>query len=96
MKIQNNNDLLNFLIDKADSGVKNWFNFPQNKFLQHLARWPNNSVAQRTSYEQLIRPLIYPDWDTITFQVNKPSNNFYPEMDFWFYQNRQGTSAYKN
>ena len=31
MKIQNNNDLLNFLIDKADSGVKNWFNFQEQK-----------------------------------------------------------------
>lgn len=31
MKIQNNNDLLNFLVDKANSGVKNWFNFQEQK-----------------------------------------------------------------
>jgi hypothetical protein len=31
MQIQNNNDLLNFLVSKADSGVKNWFNFQEQK-----------------------------------------------------------------
>jgi hypothetical protein len=31
MKIQENNDLLNYLVLKADSGVKNWFNFQEQK-----------------------------------------------------------------
>jgi len=74
--------------------VKNWFSIPQNKFLQHLVRWPNHSVAQRTTFEHVIRPLIYPDWDPTTFQVSKPSNNFYPEMDYWFYTNFKDSTPY--
>jgi hypothetical protein len=31
MKIQDNSDLLNYLVSKADSGVKNWFNFQEQK-----------------------------------------------------------------
>lgn len=29
--IQNNQDLLNYLITQANSGVKNWFGFPQQR-----------------------------------------------------------------
>jgi hypothetical protein len=29
--IQNSNDLLSFLISQSNSGVKNWFNFQQQK-----------------------------------------------------------------
>jgi hypothetical protein len=74
--------------------VKNWFTI--NKQLQHLVRWPNHSVSQRTTFEHLIKPLIYPDWDQQTFQVAKPSNNFYPEMDHWFYTNFKDTTAHMN
>jgi hypothetical protein len=66
--------------------VRNWFNDPANQHLQFLARWPNHSVSQRTTYEQVIKTLIYPDYDHETFQVNKPTNNFYAEMDSWFYE----------
>ena len=38
--------------------VKNWFNMAENNHVQFLARWPNHSVAQRTTYENLIKPLI--------------------------------------
>jgi hypothetical protein len=30
-QIQNSNDLLNYLIDQANSGQKNWFGFSQQK-----------------------------------------------------------------
>ena len=31
MKIQNNNDLLQYLIDQSQSGEKNWFGYSQQK-----------------------------------------------------------------
>lgn len=74
--------------------IKSWFDMPQNKILQHLVRWPNHSVTQRTTLEHVIKPLIYLDYDPATFQVAKPSNNFYPEMDTWFYRNFKDTPAY--
>ena len=76
--------------------VRNWFNLPENKHLQSLARWPNHSVAQRTTYENLIKPLIYPDYDPMTFQVNKPGSNFYSEMDHWFYEKFKDHKLYRS
>jgi hypothetical protein len=76
--------------------VRNWFNMPANRHLQYLARWPNHSVAHRTAYENLLKPLIYPDYDPMTFQVNKPGSNFYSEMDHWFYENFQGHKLYSS
>ncbi len=67
--------------------IRNWFMLPQNKFLQHLVRWPNYSSPQRTAYEHIIKPLIYEDYDQTTFQCAKPTNNFYSEMDEWFFEN---------
>ena len=67
--------------------IKNWFNRPDNQHLQHLATWPNHSMSQRTAYEHIIKPLIYPEYDPTTFQVGKPGSNFYSEMDYWFYKN---------
>ena len=67
---------------------------PENQRFQYLARWPNHNFAQRTAYEQMIKPLIYPDFDPMTFQTGKPTNSFYNEMDTWFYRNFQGTDVY--
>lgn len=75
--------------------IKNWFMMPQNKGLQYVVKWPNNSIANRTTYEQMVKPLIYPDYDPATFQVIKPSNSFYNEMDYWFYVNFKETQVYK-
>jgi hypothetical protein len=76
--------------------VMNWFNRTENRHLQFLARWPNHSVAQRTTYESLIKPLIYPDYDPKTFQVSKPGSNFYSEMDYWFYKNFENHKLYQS
>lgn len=75
--------------------IRSWFMLPQNKFLQYLVRWPNNSIAHRTAYEQVVKPLIYPDYDPATFQTAKPTNSFYNEMDHWFYVNFRETQAYQ-
>jgi hypothetical protein len=77
------------LLIKQCHVIKNWFNLPQNQYLQFLVRWPNYSWSQRTTYEQIIKPMLYPDYDPTTFQVSKPTNNFYCEMDHWFYVNCQ-------
>jgi hypothetical protein len=84
------------IIVKQAHVVRNWFSRPENRSLQLLARWPNHSVAQRTTYENLIKPLIYPDFDPLTFQVTKPSSNFYSEMDFWFYDKFKDHKLYRS
>lgn len=83
------------LVLKQAHIVINWFNMPQNKYLQYLCRWPNYSYTQRSAYEHIVKPLIYPDYDPTTFQTNKPSNSFYNEMDYWFYTNLKDTEQYK-
>jgi hypothetical protein len=82
------------LIRKQAHTIKNWFNLENNKYLQHLVRWPNYSFAQRTTFEHIVKPLIYPDYDPTTFQTSKPTNSFYNEMDHWFYTNFQDTDVY--
>ena len=82
------------IVHKQAHIIMKWFSLPQNQFLQYLVRWPNHSIANRTAYEAMVKPLIYPDYDPSTFQVAKPTNSFYNEMDFWFYKNFQETNAY--
>lgn len=83
------------LLCKQAHTIRRWFDLPTNKYLQHLARWPNYSFAQRTTFEHIIKPLLYPDYDPATFQTSKPTNSFYNEMDHWFYTNFQETRAYQ-
>jgi hypothetical protein len=83
------------LLCKQAHMIRKWFDLPSNKYLQHLARWPNYSFAQRTTFEHIIKPLLYPDYDPATFQTSKPTNSFYNEMDYWFYTNFQETHAWK-
>lgn len=86
-------DLPEIVIKQAHI-IKNWFSLPHNKHLQYLIRWPNYDFTQRTTYEHVIKPLIYPDFDPMTWQTSKPTNSFYNEMDYWFYKNFQTTPAY--
>lgn len=83
------------LLCKQAHTIRKWFDLPSNKYLQHLARWPNYSFAQRTTFEHIVKPLLYPDYDPATFQTSKPTNSFYNEMDHWFYTNFQQTRAYQ-
>jgi hypothetical protein len=82
------------LLCKQAHTIRKWFDLPSNIYLQHLARWPNYSFAQRTTFEHIIKPLLYPDYDPTTFQTSKPTNSFYNEMDHWFYTNFQGTHVW--
>jgi hypothetical protein len=82
------------LLCKQAHTIRKWFDLPTNTYLQHLARWPNYSFAQRTTFEHIIKPLLYPDYDPATFQTSKPTNSFYNEMDHWFYTNFKDTHAW--
>jgi hypothetical protein len=75
--------------------VRHWFMQPQNQHLQFLLRWPNHSVSQRSTVENLIKPLIYPDWDVTTWQATKATNTFYAEMSYWFFKNLSQTHFHK-
>jgi hypothetical protein len=75
--------------------IKQWFEMPQNSGFKYLACWPNSNYALRTHLEQLIKPIIYPDYDFNTFQVAKSSNIFRAEMDTWFLKNMQDTSIFQ-
>ncbi len=83
------------LVCKQAHIVKNWFNQPVNYYLQHLIRWPNYSVSQRAAYESIVKPLVFPEYNPSTFQVGKPSNSFYNEMDSWFYPNFKKSGYYQ-
>ena len=83
------------ILRKQVHAIRRWFMMPQNKHLQFLVRWPNFSVSQRTTYEALAKPLIYPDYDPTTWQVSKTTTNFYAEMGYWFYKNFKDASFYQ-
>jgi hypothetical protein len=82
------------LVIKQAHVIRNWFLSPMAQHLQFLVRWPNHSVAQRGAYEQLTKPLIYPDYDPTTWQTVKSTNNFYSEMTWWFFKNFKDTRFY--
>jgi hypothetical protein len=84
------------LVAKQAHIVKNWFSMPQNHKMQNLLHWPNTSFATRTYYEQVVKAIVYPDYDSSTFQTIKPTNNIWNEMDCWFHTNFQGTALYNS
>ena len=74
--------------------IRRWFDMPQNQHLKHIVHHANNNADQRTTYENLIKALIYPDYDPATWQTAKPTSSFYNEMDHWFHVNLAGTQLY--
>jgi len=76
--------------------VKRWFDMPEHRGLKHLVTYPNINVSQRTAYEQVVKSIIYPDYDLETWQTAKPTNSFYNEMDHWFHVNLKDTELYHN
>ena len=82
------------LVIKQAHIVKNWFSMPHNIHMRQLVEWPNNRFNERTTYEFIVKSLIYPDYDPATFQVSKPTVNFMNEMDHWFHTNFKGTKLY--
>jgi len=82
------------IVAKQAHMCKQWFSMPEHYQFQRTLLWPNIDFAARTLYEQLVKAIIYPDYDCGTFQVAKPSNNIYNEMDHWFHVNFKDTKAY--
>ena len=82
------------LIAKQAHEVKRWFDMPQNSQMRGVLQWPNGNFAMRTLYEQLVKRIVYPDYDFHTFQTVKPTNNIYNEMDYWFHRNFKETKLY--
>jgi len=74
--------------------IRRWFDMPQNQHLKHIIHHANINADQRTTYENLIKTIIYPDYDPKTWQTAKPTNSFYNEMDHWFYTNLKDTRLY--
>ena len=82
------------LLAKQAHEIKRWFSMPQNYQMQGVLQWPNSNFATRTLYEQLVKRIIYPDYDFHTFQTMKPTNNIYNELDYWFHTNFKDSKLY--
>jgi len=72
------------IVVKQAHVIKKWFEF--NSALKPVLAWPNHNWSHRNTYETILRPLIYPNWDYRRFQVNKPSSTIYCEIDNWFFK----------
>ena len=82
------------IVRKQAHMIKKWFEC--NPALKPLLNWPAKDWAQRTTYETIVRSIIYPQWPLDTFQVRKVTSIVYNEWDHWFYKNFHNTSAYAN
>ena len=83
------------LLAKQAHTIKNWFEQPEHANMQSVLHWPNANFSNRTIYEQVVKALIYTDYDLSTFQTFKPTNNIWNEMDHWFHHNFQDTRPYQ-
>lgn len=83
------------LIAKQAHVAKNWFSMAENNKFQRIITWPCNDAANRSLYEQLVKAIIYPDYDPNTFQTQKPTCNIHNEMDAWFHMNFSDTDSFK-
>jgi hypothetical protein len=82
------------LLAKQAHMIKNWFSMPAHQTISHVLHWPNNDYTTRTFREQLLKPIIYPDYDFNTFQTAKSTNAINAEMDTWFFTNFKDTDLY--
>ena len=82
------------IVAKQAHMIKTWFDLPHNQKYRHLVDGPKKSIAQRTSYEWIVKSIIYPDYDLSTWQTAKPEKVFYNEMDHWFHVNFADTRLY--
>ncbi len=83
------------LLAKQAHTIKKWFEQPAHHNMQNVLHWPNASFSGRTIYEQIVKSLIYSKYDLQTFQTNKPTNNIYNEMDYWFHHNFKNSKPYQ-
>jgi hypothetical protein len=74
--------------------VRKWFE--ANPVLKYLLAWPNTNHANRTTYEKIIKSIIYARYDFNTFQVDKPTSTVTCEWDNWFFKEHRDTRALYN
>lgn len=74
--------------------LRKWFN--ANPALKSILTWPNFSWTHRTTYETIVRSIIYPRWNLSRFQVDKPHFVVYSEWDNWFFKHFSDSYVYWN
>jgi hypothetical protein len=82
------------IVRKQAHMIRAWFE--ANPVLKPLLAWPSQGWTQRTTYETIVRSIIYPQWQLDTFQVQKSTSNVYNEWDYWFFRNFYATPAFRN
>lgn len=82
------------LLAKQAHMIKNWFTMPEHNRLSYVLNWPNYDYRARNFYEQILKPIIYLDYDFNTFQTAKSTTAIHAEMDTWFFDNFKGTDLY--
>ena len=82
------------LLAKQAHVIKTWFSMPAHHNMSHVLEWPNYDYSTRTFREQILKPIIYPDYDFNTFQTSKSTNSVRAEMDNWFFTNFRDTDLY--
>lgn len=83
------------LIIKQCHIIKRWFEIPENQRLSYMLDfWWQISNNNRTTYEWIIKSIIYPDYDLSTFQCDKPVKAMFQEWDYWM-DNFKDTKGYK-
>lgn len=63
---------------------------------QHKDTWVNtNPINVRHVQEELLKTIIYSNWDTNWFQIQKSLSDWDDEIDYWFSRGWQGTVEHK-
>jgi hypothetical protein len=83
------------LLIKQSHMIKAWFDMPGHDSFRHLVKYPQWNPNRRTAYESIVKSIIYPDFDPLTWQTSKATNSFYNEMDHWFYTNYKDTTMHQ-
>jgi hypothetical protein len=83
------------LLIKQSHMIKTWFDLPTHKTFKYLVSYPVRDPNARTTYENIVKSIVYPQFDLTTWQTSKATNSFYNEMDHWFYTNFSDTEMYQ-
>jgi len=83
------------IVAKQAHMIRQWFDMPHNQQFKHITMFPSGANKRhRTTYENMVKSIIYHDYDQRTWQTAKPTNSFYNEMDHWFHINMKDTNIY--
>lgn len=82
------------IIVKQSHMIRRWFEM--HPHFKPLLQWPASDYNKRQVYEVIVRSIIYPEWNSNTFQCAKTTSTVYSEWDYWFFQEFYNTSTYSN